>query len=320
MPSPKRSSLQNEHQDGPNSATGGRDSSHLKAVRRLAVPYFVCPSCSSPLLRDGEDVECERCSRRFPCKEGLPELLRAVGEAVVPEFIAEPGVTSSDLAEQVAAARRAMVRVRVPHREHLERWLPASGVIAEIACGTAPIAGFFRSPARKFLALDLDRSMLREVKRAYEDVEVAVCDAFSLPLADASVDMVVGLGIFELDGARGTRAASESCRVLKKGGRLYISVPYQNVMRRGGKPARWRGHNVYPFTREDLGLLLRNQGFTVDEFRQTSLAYGLGPLRHLGVVFPALLAGEREASRSYRLFGPLLRPFANSLVCVATKN
>ncbi len=319
MPSSAKTTGQRDQAFRTPSATRRRDSSPLTVANLSDVPSFVCPLCLSKLLRDGAEVVCEGCTKKFACRDGLPELLATAESNVAAEFIAEPGVSPSDLAAQVAAARRAMVRVRVPHREHLERWLPAAGTIAEVACGTAPIAGFFRSATRKFLALDLDRPMLQEVKRAYDDVDVAVCDAFSLPLADASVDMVVGLGIFELDGARGVRAARESSRVLKKGGRLYISVPYENVLRRGGKPARWRGHEVYPFTKADLGLLLWEHGFLVDEFRESSLAYGLGPLRHLGSVFPDLLAGEREAALSYRLFGPLLRPFANSLVCVATK-
>ena len=285
----------------------------------LANAHLVCPSCREPLHVSEAHWSCRGCARLYPAKDGLPELMVKSPE-IAPELIGEPGVTADQLAAQVAGARRAMERGRVPYSEHLAKWLPEAGTIAEVACGTAPIAGYFRTRSRKFLALDLDVPMLRQVKHAYDDVAVAACDAFSLPLADRSIDMYVGLGIFELDGARGFRGMREAARVLKPGGRLYVSVAYKNVLRRGGRPARWRGHDIFPFAQDEMGRLMAFHGFEVDELRPCSLAHGLGPFRRAASLFPALLAGERENSLSYRLFGPLLRPFANSLVCVATKS
>ncbi len=251
-------------------------------------------------------------------RDGVPELV-VKAEIVSGTMIEEPGVTPDELFGQVLAARRALERDRVPHRTLLDRWLPPSGTIAEVGCGTAFASGFYRSKDRRFVALDLDGGMLRQVKRAYPDVEVAACDSRALPLADASLDALVGVGIFELDGARGVLGMREAARVLKPGGLLYACITYTNLVRSLGLAPRWRGNTITTLSKQEVRKLLDDNGLQVKMLRECSFAHWLGPFKRVAGLFPTVLAAEHDTALSYRMLRPALAMVANSLVIAATK-
>lgn len=251
-------------------------------------------------------------------RNGVPELV-VKAEVVSGTMIEEPGTTADGLFEQVLAARSALERNRVPHRTLLDRWLPASGTIAEVGCGTAFASGFYRSSRRHFIALDLDSAMLRQVKRAYPEVDVAACDSRALPLANASLDAFVGIGIFELDGARGALGMREAARVLKPGGLLYASITFTNAIRSLGFAPRWRGNTITTLSKDEVRKLLADNGFEVNMFRECSFAHWLGPFKRVAGLFPTVLAAEHDTALSYRIFRPALAKVANSLVLAATK-
>lgn len=99
-----------------------------------------------------------------------------------------------------------------------------SGTILELGVGTGRNLPYYPQDAR-MIALDLSRGMLDraayKARALSRHVAFLVGDAEDLPFADASLDAVVGSGVFCCvpDAARGFR---EIRRVLKPGGKIVL--------------------------------------------------------------------------------------------------
>ena len=96
---------------------------------------------------------------------------------------------------------------------------------------------------------------------AEHGLDVVRGDATRLPMADASVDLVMSTDVWEHIDDHET-VASESFRVLRPGGRLLVAVPAGMEM--------WSGHDVAlghvrRYERQELVDLVERHGFVVDE-------------------------------------------------------
>jgi hypothetical protein len=108
---------------------------------------------------------------------------------------------------------------------------------------------------------------------------------------------------------------------MKPGALLYITLTHKNLIRwiRRSSPI-WRNQQVQAFSQSEALTLMEKHGFKVMKIKSCSLAWGLGPvLRPWAGLFKGVLIKEEEKAFSYRLFGPILRPFGNSLLVIATK-
>jgi SAM-dependent methyltransferase len=142
---------------------------------------------------------------------------------------------------QVAAWNRALNRRYAmenlrAHPNRVVRWIEArrrrriaalvpAGFDRAVDVGAedGSLAGLWRDKGRLTLLLDLDPTMLSGAPRPG-----AVADAEGLPLAEASVDIVVLSAVLEhvLDPRR---AVAEAMRVLRPGGRLVVYVPWDKA-------------------------------------------------------------------------------------------
>ena len=96
--------------------------------------------------------------------------------------------------------------------------------VLEVACGTGQGLGLLRSRARRLFACDLSPENLAVARRTYgRGVSLIQADAQALPLADASLDVVVLLeAIYFLPSAEAFIA--EARRVLRPGGWCLVSA------------------------------------------------------------------------------------------------
>jgi SAM-dependent methyltransferase len=213
-------------------------------------------------------------------------------------------------------SHRWLAEGRDYHRQFLDRYLPDEGLVGDIGCGLARIAAVYENNRREFISIDNDPENVNAAREALPDSDIRLGDAFALPLPDASLNAYIGLGIFELDGARGQRAIKEAARVTKPGGLLYVTVPYANVMRRRGAVAVWHGIKLPAFSKAEMERLLTDNGFRMTLARPSSIAHAVKPVGLAVRVFG--LADEQGAA--YDLFGWLFRPFANSLLVVGMRH
>lgn len=193
-------------------------------------PDLVCPECHGEVAWDGSAVACHSCGRRFPrATNGVPVLL--------------PDDSAFDR-DQIAAGRDTYYEHRAGEnnlKQHFRRSLP--GLALDLQTGEADAlvnsllsrtlgaseapkgvvigAGFRveeyqgRFPAVDWLVTDTEATFGADV----------VGDVLSLPVADASMDVVLCEHVLEhvLDPMRGAR---EIERVLRPGGVALVKVPF----------------------------------------------------------------------------------------------
>lgn len=125
-------------------------------------------------------------------------------------------------------------------------------------------------PDLRLQAVDLDPAAV-ECVSAIPGVEAQVADVSKLPLADASVDAVVGFDILE-HVPDPESVLAECSRVLKPKGVFHFYVPCEGnpntvYVRRGhAVKARWGGH-VQQFSSSDLLSRIQANGFFVLNIR-----------------------------------------------------
>ncbi|WP_343598801.1 class I SAM-dependent methyltransferase [Mycobacterium sp.] len=134
--------------------------------------------------------------------------------------------------------------------------------VLEAGCGEGYGADVIAGVARRVVAVDYDASAVAHVRARYPRVQVMAGNLTELPLADASVDVVVNFQVIEhlWDQAR---FVAECARVLRPSGLLMVSTPNRITFSPG------RDTPLNPFhTREldaaELTQLLVDAGFAVD--------------------------------------------------------
>jgi SAM-dependent methyltransferase len=140
------------------------------------------------------------------------------------------------------------------------------GRVADIGCGPGVFTRYLCERAREVCAVDIDEAVLRRVRARHHNqnnLDCVVSFADRLPFASGCWDTVLFLEVLEhlSDDFAGIR---EVYRVLVPGGRLVLSVPVPPGEVNEGDP--W-GHKREGYQLEQLQVLLRNNGFQVQEHR-----------------------------------------------------
>jgi ubiquinone/menaquinone biosynthesis C-methylase UbiE len=180
--------------------------------------------------------------------------------------------------------------------------------VLEVACGSGPGLGHLARTARSLVAGDLSNEALKRAQKHYDGrVRLFRLDAEWLPLADASVDVVILCeAIYYLP--RPHRFATEAKRVLRSGGWLLIVSANKDVP--GFQPSL---HSHKYLGVLELDQWLRQLEFRPHFFGSTPLAGGpwrqqvLRPLQRLAGtlgVMPQTMRSKRLLRRF--VFGPLV--------------
>ena len=178
-----------------------------------------CPLCAAPLEQRTRTYTCPRGHSFDRAREGYVHLLPANRK-----HAREPG---DDKAMAAARSRFLEGGWYAPLREALCRLAltkaPASPVLLDAGCGegyyTQGVAETLRASggALRAAGVDLSRPSLRRAARRAPEVEFAAASVYHLPVADASVDLL--LDCFS------PLALEEFCRVLRPGGVFLYVVP-----------------------------------------------------------------------------------------------
>lgn len=163
-------------------------------------------------------------------------------------------------------------------------------LVLEAGCGEGYGAALLADRAAHVVAFDYDEAATRHVAREYPQTTAVRGNLASLPLADASVDVVANLQVLEhLWDQYGFLA--ECRRVLRPGGRLLVTTPNRLTF----TPDSDTPLNPY-HTRElspsELDEMLREAGFAVERLDGLHHGPGLRVLdeRYGGSIIDAQLA------------------------------
>src|SRR5580765_8477125 len=152
--------------------------------------------------------------------------------------------------------------------------LPKQGLIVDAGCGVARWPIYLRQRGYRVFGLEWSHEACLIAKRTDPGLEVLRSDVRRTPLADASVDAVLSLGVVEHDEAGPIEALREARRILKPGGIMVLAVPYNNPLRRAlvnhlqsyvtrrRRRASWKlGFAEYRFSAREVDGFLKQCGF-----------------------------------------------------------
>jgi SAM-dependent methyltransferase len=107
--------------------------------------------------------------------------------------------------------------------------LPKQGLIVDAGCGVARWPIYLRQRGYRVFGLEWSEEACRIAKQTDAGLEVMRADVRSTPLADASVDAVLSLGVVEHDEAGPIQALREARRILRPA--VSWCWPYRTTIR-----------------------------------------------------------------------------------------
>jgi SAM-dependent methyltransferase len=121
----------------------------------------------------------------------------------------------------------------------VERHFPQGSRLLESGCGAGRWLRFLQDRGRTMVGLEYSRETVEMVKRHWPDLDIIEGDCEKSPFPDGSFDGALSFGVVEhwVKGPQGP--LRELLRVLKPGGKAYISVPVFNSIRRLKKALWW---------------------------------------------------------------------------------
>ncbi|MBM4026930.1 MAG: class I SAM-dependent methyltransferase, partial [Planctomycetes bacterium] len=156
-----------------------------------------------------------------------------------------------------------------PFRKHLE---PKSAVL-EAGCGLGHVVLALRQWGHDCHGLDYAERTVRELTRVFPDVPFKQGDIRLLPYEAGAFDAYISLGVIEHFTEGHEHMLAEARRVLRPGGRIFLSVPVLNAYRRLRiRLGTYRKASSAPFFEacfqtSELAFMLREAGFRVIEHR-----------------------------------------------------
>lgn len=230
----------------------------------------------------------------------------------------------------------------------IEAALPRGGRILEAGCGLGQYVILLRERGHAIAGADWSLDALRRCRAAVPATPLAVMDLGALAVGRGALAAYVSLGVVEHDPGGPDAIVAEAARVLAPGGRLLLSVPYWNGVRRlctphlvrQGRRLRAAGGEFYQFafSRREVREILEAHGFRVTSFHPYDPARM--PRKLLKRLIPSGPPGEggrpaaastgpaRRGPRQGALAGALrrlaysgaaLRLFAHMILTVATR-
>ena len=251
------------------------------------IRYMRCPGCSGTSLHTvSGDVVCGGCSTRYPCEEGILDMMPQSGGEVITPFqrlMQSPFVVGiyermwRRLGYFIASSRSFDDEIATVLRL---QGGDADGPALDLGCGTGV---FTRPMARRMrgvvVGLDLSRPMLRHARR------LAVCEgldnivlvrgtAFRLPFIAESFTHLNCCGALHLFD-RPEPALTEMARVLHRGGRLSIQTTIRPSRSAGMAWFLERFIRFGFFAEAGLREMMRRQGFKIVESERHRISFTL---------------------------------------------
>ena len=236
-----------------------------------------------------------------------------------------------------------------PLTDIIEAALPRRGRILEAGCGLGQYVILFRERGRRAVGVDWSLEALGRCRDAVPGTPLTVMDLGRLAVRSGVFDAYVSLGVVEHDPEGPARIVAEAARVLAPGGRLILSVPYWNGLRklaaahlkRQGRKLSASGGEFYQFafSRREVRAFLEAEGFRVrslhpyDPVRMmrpalrwiARIAAGVGLRGRARDEWPAVdpapaaRRGHASALRRMAYSDPVLRMCAHMILAVAER-
>jgi ubiquinone/menaquinone biosynthesis C-methylase UbiE len=171
---------------------------------------------------------------------------------------------------------------------------PAS--VLDVGCGTGDFVQLFDPSRTRYLGIDISPNMIAECRRLFPSHAFKVADGDSIDAPDASVDLVLSIGVLEYlqDPVSHLK---ELVRVTRPGGHIIVTVPNGSNRSRqldrpiramlDSAPGKWvrrtlgRPSQIRPAERTVVkDSRIKHRQMTVDELREIGARHGLALVDH----------------------------------------
>jgi len=115
---------------------------------------------------------------------------------------------------------------------HMFKYLPKDEEVIEAGCGLGAWVVYLASRGYHIKGVDNNNAVIDQLKSWNPDLPVATGDICNLPHDDASLGGYISLGVVEHFEEGPDKALREAFRVLKRGGVMLLTVPFDNMFRR----------------------------------------------------------------------------------------
>ena len=181
--------------------------------------------------------------------------------------------------------------IRVTHKEEYHAMRPylrnlrRGARLLDGGCGLGDWTVYFSRQGWPTLGLDISRSTIAKLKELFPDCEFAVGDIRNTHLEPGSFDGYFSWGTFEHFEAGLDPCIEEAFRILKPGGLLFISVPFDNLRHALRAAFDWRSRSApedkksrfyqWRLTRGEFRTMLAQGGFEVINIRAIGKRQGV---------------------------------------------
>jgi len=114
----------------------------------------------------------------------------------------------------------------------MSKWLshlPLGSNLLDGGCGLGEWTDFFTQQGYPTLGLDISRDTILQLQSLLPNLDFRVGDIRDTGIADASIDGYFSWGTFEHFESGLSPCINEAFRILKPGGLLFTSVPFDNL-------------------------------------------------------------------------------------------
>lgn len=172
--------------------------------------------------------------------------------------------------ERLTSALGGQTQIEHYHRYLFARSLCTGLDVLDVATGEGYGAAQLAQVARSVIGVDCDAATVASAMTNFSRANLSFiqADARALPLADASVDVVVSFETIE-HFDRQAAFVAEIARVLRAGGRAIVSTPDRNISEASGMPPN--EFHVRELSRAEFLSLLRDRFAHVEVLLQRSL-------------------------------------------------
>ncbi len=230
----------------------------------------------------------------FSLRQDMPEQVRVIFNSLAARFSELPGAKEDQARLRECRRRRInrsrnyfesiagdWERIRKSYFDDrvtslaIEKLLPSNLVLADVGCGTGSLTFELARFAKRVVAVDLSRAMIRRASRVAKEreirnVEFRVGDVEDLPMEAQSVDAVFCVMVLHFL-EEPARAIAEMCRITRAGGSIVLLdlVPHGQDWMREQMAHRWLG-----FERSSVEKWLRAGGAAQVEYQLTGAYAG----------------------------------------------